>query len=114
MATFATVADIERMVPWKFSNLSSPTLAMVEDSLARHSAVVETMLRAKGVSAPQENTNGYRMCQLIVVYHTVAEILRYRGVETGDGNLVQLATYYDQLALEMKKQLEANPQAFAT
>ena len=111
---YATPADIERMLPWKFTNTSSPTLAMVEDTIARFSAVVNTSLKAKGVNPPQENTDAWNMCQLIVVYHTCAEILRYRGIETGEGSLVQLAQYYDQLAFELRKHLDANPQAFSS
>lgn len=114
MAEFATVGDIERMLPWKFSTMSSPTIGMVEDCLARHSAAVSTMLRAKGVAAPDRGSDGYRYCQLLVVYRVVAEILRYRAVEGSDQNLAQLATYYDTLAQQLQEKLEANPQAFAS
>lgn len=112
MAAFATVGDVERMLPWKFSTMSSPTIGMVEDCLARHSAAVSSLLRAKGVSAPQQDSEGYRYCQLIVVYRTIAEILRFRAIETGEANLTQLATYYDTLAQQLQERMEANPQAF--
>lgn len=109
---FATPGDIERVLPWKFTTLSSPTIGAVEDLLARHSAVVSTLLRAKGVPEPQPGSDGFFYCQLIVVYRVSAEILRFRAME-GEQALAQLAQYYDVLAQGLQDKLEANPQAFA-
>lgn len=113
MVVFATVADVERMLPWKFTAASSPTVGMVEDSLRRHSATVLSVLKSKGMDAPSEGSRGYYFCQLLVLYLTAAEILRYRSLETGDRQVLETATYYDTLAKDLLSRLENNPQSVA-
>lgn len=105
---FLDVADVERMVPWRFSELSAPTAAAVQDMIARHSAALVSLLRSKGLEPPEPGSNGYLTCQQIVLYQVLADILRYRYME-GDQAAGALAQYYDQLALTLISRLEQNP-----
>ena len=112
MASFATVADIETLLGFKFTSASSPTEAQVADLINRHSASLSILLKARGVAEPAQGTDAYEYCKLIVTYAVAADVLRRRALEE-DRDVSQMAMELDRKVQELKQVLADAPQAFA-
>ena len=111
---YGSISDLEGILPWKFTNVSRPTLGQVESMMDRHSATIDSVLASKGITVPIESVNSraYKFCTQFVLYKTAAEVLRYRALETNDSSALNLSQFYEQLAAQLLEQATKEPQVF--